>query len=94
MNPDLTCLICQSQRRWRNHSGCDDDGRVRWHGEVLRSNGCHGNVYREMHDVGSVGCLKEIKSAISVARKVMEHTEETLLVGDDGECAEVTCNLL
>lgn len=35
--------------------------------------------------MGSVGCLKEIKSAISVARKVMEHTEETLLVGEDGE---------
>lgn len=39
----------------------------------------------ETHDVGSVGCLKEVKSAISVARKVMEHTEETLLVGDDGK---------
>ena len=36
------------------------------------------------HDVGSVGCLKVIKEAISVARSVMEHTEETLLVGSDG----------
>lgn len=35
------------------------------------------------HDVGAVGCLKNIKSAISVARKVMEHTTHTLLVGDD-----------
>ncbi|KAL6069958.1 N(4)-(Beta-N-acetylglucosaminyl)-L-asparaginase isoform X1 [Balamuthia mandrillaris] len=35
------------------------------------------------HDVGSVGCLKRIKSAIAVARSVMEHTEETLLVGED-----------
>ncbi|XP_065833199.1 N(4)-(Beta-N-acetylglucosaminyl)-L-asparaginase-like [Oscarella lobularis] len=35
------------------------------------------------HDVGSVGCLKRVKSAISVARKVMEHTTQTLLVGDD-----------
>jgi N4-(beta-N-acetylglucosaminyl)-L-asparaginase len=35
------------------------------------------------HDVGSVGCLKDIKEAISVARNVMEHTNETLLVGDD-----------
>lgn len=26
--------------------------------------------------------MKNIKSAISVARKVMEHTEHTLLVGD------------
>ncbi|EDV24643.1 uncharacterized protein TRIADDRAFT_24893 [Trichoplax adhaerens] len=35
------------------------------------------------HDVGSVGCLKRIKSAISVARKVMELTNHTLLVGDE-----------
>ena len=34
--------------------------------------------------MGSVGCLKDIKEAISVARSVMEHTNETLLVGDDG----------
>lgn len=40
---------------------------------------------RESHDVGSVGCLKDVKNAIGVARSVMEHTEETLLVGDDGE---------
>ncbi len=38
----------------------------------------------ETHDVGSVGGLKQIKGAISVARSVMEHTEETLLVGLDG----------
>lgn len=37
----------------------------------------------ETHDVGSVGCLKDIRSAISVARKVMETTKHTLLVGDD-----------
>ena len=36
--------------------------------------------------MGSVGCLKNIKHAISVARSVMEHTQETLLVGDDGGC--------
>ncbi|CAH3127400.1 unnamed protein product [Porites lobata] len=35
------------------------------------------------HDVGAVGCLKRVKSAISVARSVMEHTSETFLVGDD-----------
>eukprot|EP01098_Paradermamoeba_levis_P000804 TRINITY_DN10929_c0_g1_i1.p1 TRINITY_DN10929_c0_g1~~TRINITY_DN10929_c0_g1_i1.p1 ORF type:complete len:356 (+),score=95.32 TRINITY_DN10929_c0_g1_i1:41-1069(+) len=35
------------------------------------------------HDVGSVGCLKRVKTAISVARKVMEHTTHTLLVGED-----------
>ena len=42
------------------------------------------NNNREVHDVGSVGCLKEVKSAISVARSLMEHTEMTLLVGEDG----------
>jgi N4-(beta-N-acetylglucosaminyl)-L-asparaginase len=35
------------------------------------------------HDVGAVGCLKRVKRAISVARKVMEQTQHTLLVGDD-----------
>jgi N4-(beta-N-acetylglucosaminyl)-L-asparaginase len=35
------------------------------------------------HDVGSVGCLKRVKSAISVARAVMEYSEHTLLVGKD-----------
>ena len=43
-----------------------------------------GPPSRVTHDVGSVGCLKDIKEAISVARNVMEHTNETLLVGDDG----------
>lgn len=35
------------------------------------------------HDVGAVGCLKRVKKAISVARKVMEETQHTLIVGDD-----------
>ncbi|CAL1278988.1 unnamed protein product [Larinioides sclopetarius] len=34
------------------------------------------------HNVGAVGALRRVKSAISVARKVLEHTEHTLLVGD------------
>lgn len=34
-------------------------------------------------EVGAVGCLKRVKNAISVARKVMELTDHTLLVGDD-----------
>ena len=34
-------------------------------------------------DVGSVGCLKRVKNAISVARKVLELTDHTMLVGDD-----------
>ncbi len=35
------------------------------------------------HAVGAVGCLKRVKRPISVARKVMEKTKHTLLVGDD-----------
>lgn len=35
------------------------------------------------HDVGAVGCLKRVKRAVSVARKVMESIQHTLLVGDD-----------
>lgn len=34
------------------------------------------------HDVGAVGCLKRVKRAISVARKVMEETQHTLIVGE------------
>lgn len=46
------------------------------------------------HDVGAVGCLKRVKSAISVARSVMEHTSETFLVGDDGMVLFLNyCNL-
>jgi len=36
-----------------------------------------------MYDAGAVGCLKSVKRAISVARKVLEETNHTLLVGDD-----------
>ncbi len=35
------------------------------------------------HDVGAVGCLKRVRRAISVARKVMEETQHSLIVGDD-----------
>lgn len=35
------------------------------------------------HDLGAVGCLKRVKRAISVARKVMEETQHSLIVGDD-----------
>ncbi|XP_022110933.1 N(4)-(Beta-N-acetylglucosaminyl)-L-asparaginase-like [Acanthaster planci] len=34
------------------------------------------------HDVGSVGCLRRVKSAMSVARAVMNYTKHTLLVGE------------
>lgn len=33
-------------------------------------------------NIGAVGGLRQIKSAISVARMVLEHTQHTLLVGD------------
>jgi N4-(beta-N-acetylglucosaminyl)-L-asparaginase len=32
--------------------------------------------------VGAVGCLRRVKNAVGVARKVMEHTGHTLLVGE------------
>lgn len=32
-------------------------------------------------DVGGVGGLRNVKNAISVARKVLEHTKHSLLVG-------------
>jgi len=35
------------------------------------------------HAAGAVGCLKRVKRPISVARKVMEKTKHTLLVGED-----------
>ncbi|KAI1281956.1 putative asparaginase [Halotydeus destructor] len=34
------------------------------------------------HDAGSVGGIRRVKSAISVARKVLEHTRVTLLVAE------------
>lgn len=40
--------------------------------------------FRQTMDVGAVGCLRRIPSAIAVARAVMEHTEHTLLVGELG----------
>lgn len=35
------------------------------------------------HDVGAVGCLKRVKRAVSVARRVMDLTQHSLLVGED-----------
>jgi len=34
------------------------------------------------YDVGSVGCLRNIKNAISVARAIMDYSDHSLLVGD------------
>ena len=33
-------------------------------------------------DVGGVGCLRNVKNAISVARHVLENTAHSLIVGD------------
>ena len=33
------------------------------------------------HDAGAVGCLRNVKKAISVARRVLQNTQSTLLVG-------------
>ncbi|HEU4339293.1 MAG TPA: N(4)-(beta-N-acetylglucosaminyl)-L-asparaginase [Planctomycetota bacterium] len=35
------------------------------------------------HAAGAVGCLKRIKTPISVARKVLDRTKHTFIVGDD-----------
>jgi N4-(beta-N-acetylglucosaminyl)-L-asparaginase len=53
----------------------DEDGEITFDAMIMD---------RVTHDVGAVGCLKRIRSAISVARKVMEHTLQTFLVGEDG----------
>ncbi|EEC02586.1 asparaginase, putative [Ixodes scapularis] len=37
------------------------------------------------YSMGAVGALRRIKNAISVARKVMEHSQHTFLVGDQGK---------
>ncbi|CAG7725754.1 unnamed protein product [Allacma fusca] len=36
----------------------------------------------ETHAVGAVACLRRVKAAISVARKVMENTQHSILAGD------------
>ena len=33
------------------------------------------------HNAGAVGCIRKVKKAISVARKVLENTDHTLMVG-------------
>jgi N4-(beta-N-acetylglucosaminyl)-L-asparaginase len=35
-----------------------------------------------IHKIGAVGALRRVRSAIAVARAVLEHTQHTLLVGD------------
>ncbi|XP_031564965.1 N(4)-(Beta-N-acetylglucosaminyl)-L-asparaginase-like isoform X2 [Actinia tenebrosa] len=51
--------------------------------EVEQCDGTVGYGGSVTHDVGAVGCLKDIKNAIGVARSVMKYTKETFLVGED-----------
>lgn len=39
-------------------------------------------VFRKTMNVGAVGALRRIKSAISVARHVLEHTKHSFLAGE------------
>ena len=57
---------------------------MKWY-QIIPKNLLWFSLVSVTHDVGAVGCLKRVKSAISVARSVMEHTSETFLVGDDGK---------
>lgn len=42
------------------------------------------SLFSKTHSVGAVGCLRRIKSAISVARSIMEHTTHSFLAGEEG----------
>jgi len=55
---------------------------------------CDCHMYSVSHDVGAVGCLKNVKNAIGVARAVMDHTSHTLLVGDDGTVTTSTVEVI
>lgn len=39
-------------------------------------------LYRPSHKSGAVAGLRRVKQAISVARKVLEHTDHTIIVGE------------
>ena len=67
-----------SRWEWGNYIGCNDDGRVRdliWEflGSVLNN-----DRFRDTFNVGAVANLRRVKSAISVARKVLDHTEHSV----------------
>ena len=44
--------------------------------------------FRKTMSVGAVGCLRRVKTAIAVAKAVMDYSEHTLLVGDLGKATE------
>ena len=67
-----------SRWEWGNYIGCNGDGRVRdliWEflGSVLNN-----DRFRDTFNVGAVANLRRVKSAISVARKVLDHTEHSV----------------
>ena len=43
--------------------------------------------------VGAVGCLRRVKTAIAVAKAVMDYSEHTLLVGDLGKASQMDANI-
>ncbi|XP_074594671.1 N(4)-(Beta-N-acetylglucosaminyl)-L-asparaginase-like [Brevipalpus obovatus] len=72
----------------RGCSKCEEqqcDGTVGWGGSPDESGETTLDAMimdGETHDIGAVGDLRRIKNAISVARRVLENTEQTFLVGD------------
>ncbi|XP_071787684.1 N(4)-(Beta-N-acetylglucosaminyl)-L-asparaginase-like [Asterias amurensis] len=70
------CTVCEEQQTdgsvgFGNHP--DENGETTLDAMIMDG---------VTHDVGSVGCLRRVKSAISVARAVMNYTKHTLLVGE------------
>lgn len=78
------CNWCEELQPFSNYTcGCDGSvglgGSPDQNGETtLDAMIMDGNTM----SVGAVGALRRVQHAISVARKVMEHTYHTLLVGE------------
>lgn len=72
------CSVCEIQRLCGDSVGYgghpDETGKTTLDAMIMDG---------ATHQVGSVGNLKRVKNAISVARAVMDYTEHTLLVGND-----------
>ena len=81
---EFGCNWCESLQPYSNYTcGCDGTvgigGSPDQNGETtLDAMIMDGNTM----SVGAVGALRRVQHAISVARKVMENTFHTLLVGD------------
>ena len=78
------CWLRRKPRwKWGNSSWCNDNGWVIYFpipSIILILFQVFLNS--PTHRVGAVGGMKRVKHAISVARKVMEHTEHTMLIGE------------